>query len=174
MPTGSIYLVYMKGHGLEWKPYEIPLDGIIRAELMVNPDEEIRIIPKKMSGYAVSDSFLASTPNLEIDCLLLPAGSVILRCEDKNGMSVANYDVSVWEKENNVFSDKMYLGISRIQTDMGTCVVEPIAIGREYQIHVSKYRRKDEGGWLHFQSDWFSLSKSSPVKKLKCVLKPVE
>ena len=113
----------------------------------------------------------SATTNFNVICHLEPAGGIVLTCKDTTGRPLSSCHWVIYEKKSNHVLGKLYrVGSARNLVD-GTCMVEPLAFGKKYMIRVSKHFAEEEGGSLEYESGWFSLSKSRPVKKLKCVLK---
>ncbi|MDF7800336.1 M56 family metallopeptidase [Pontiellaceae bacterium B1224] len=182
MPTGTIELNYLEGYVGKSLIIAIPADGVIQTNLMVNPDRRITVSPAKISGYSISESIMPATSEIDVDCNLHPAGGAALNVVDEKRNSVTGYHVTVEQKtflnrkgwRKGWHTDSHYLQIRESETDQSTCMVEPLDFENKYLIWVYKNFPEEEGGYCSYRSNWFTVSKSRPVKKIKCILRPRE
>lgn len=171
LPKGTIRLDCDRGLGYMPEIFSIPVDGIITTNLLLIPHSSFEISPATLSGYSVSHSFTADSTNLFVNVPLTPAGGVVLTCNDENGKPVSGFHVYVTKRApdqpDTRWNEHMQFNTSPDESNV--CMVEPIGFEDLYRISISKHNFED-GTDIRYQSEWFSLSETNPVKEMTCIL----
>ncbi len=179
LPTGSVKLSYVMGNMGKSLLLPIPENGRIQTNLMINPKSSFTVSSgPDLKGYAIYEYYRISSTRLDIDCPVLPAGGIVLTCQDSKGNPITGYSAHVgirYERKDGNHSssstDDNYMTLLPGQTGTPTCMFEPLDFRNKYKVWVHLDRPEEEGGPIEYNGNWFSLSKHRPVKKMTCVLK---
>lgn len=166
MPFGTIELHYQQNkRGGRHTQVVIPQDGKIVTEMDMPLNAKLAVSPGELSGYSFDEMEIDSaTTNFTVTCKLEPAGGGVLTCKNSAGKELPRCSWVVYEEQAGSDYDKFY--------DAGTGnLIEPLPLGRKFRIETWTHDKETLKS-IQFESDWFTLSKYLPIKKISGLLEP--